>query len=49
MFQRSNWFAWFPVMVSTPNGKRLSWIETIMRERAWTENGAGPWRYYAYN
>ena len=49
MFQRNEWFAWFPVIVSTPAGQRLAWLETVQRERAWTNNGAGPWRHYAYN
>ena len=47
MFERENWFAWFPVIIRTIDGSRLAWFETVVRERFVTHRGSGDWRYHA--
>ncbi|WP_312412020.1 hypothetical protein [Shinella sp.] len=49
MFHRENWFAWFPVTARTVAGKRIAWLETVMRERLETASSASAWRYYTTN
>lgn len=46
MFHRENWFAWFPVTVRARGGKRIAWLETVVRERFETNSSASAWRYY---
>lgn len=46
MFNRENWFAWFPVSARTAYGTRIAWLETVIRERFETAKGDSPWRYY---
>ena len=48
MFHQEDWFAWFPVTVTTLTGtRRIAWLETVRRECAQTDYGSGAWRYYA--
>lgn len=46
MFHQEEWFAWFPVVITTHEGKRLAWLETVVRERHALATFGG-WRYYA--
>lgn len=46
MFNRENWFAWFPVSARTAYGTRIAWLETVIRERFETNSSASAWRYY---
>ena len=47
MFHREHWFAWFPVTARSPYGKRIAWLETVVREHIISVGGTSPWRYYA--
>jgi hypothetical protein len=48
MFPGETWFAWFPVRVRQRGGFRWAWLESVWRERAISEYGTGPYRYYLF-